>query len=98
MPTVVHRPPAPTWRSWGRWWLFLAVVVVLVVAEVSDKEHAPGDVSLTVLSPRQREVAALIAAGCTNKEIAGELGLTPSTVSVYMQQIRWQLRVKHRIQ
>jgi len=48
------------------------------------------------LSPRQREIAALIAAGRTRVDIARELGLTPGTVGVYLQQIRWRLGVRRR--
>jgi len=53
-------------------------------------------VSPTALSPRQREIAALIAAGRTNVDIARELALTPATVGLYVQHIRWRLGVRPR--
>jgi DNA-binding CsgD family transcriptional regulator len=36
------------------------------------------------LSPRQREILALVAAGRTSKEIAGELGISESTVNWHL--------------
>jgi non-specific serine/threonine protein kinase len=36
------------------------------------------------LSPREREVAALVAEGKTNKEIAVTTGLRPNTVKSYV--------------
>jgi DNA-binding CsgD family transcriptional regulator len=43
--------------------------------------------ALTGLTPREREVAALIAAGCSNKEIARRLGLTVGTVKYHVHHI-----------
>jgi DNA-binding NarL/FixJ family response regulator len=43
--------------------------------------------SLAMLTPREREVAALISAGQANKEIARSLGLTVGTVKHYVHQI-----------
>jgi DNA-binding CsgD family transcriptional regulator len=43
--------------------------------------------SLAMLTPREREVAALISAGHSNKEIARSLGLTVGTVKHYVHQI-----------
>jgi DNA-binding CsgD family transcriptional regulator len=36
------------------------------------------------LSPRQREILALVAAGRTSKEIAGDLGISESTVNWHL--------------
>ena len=43
--------------------------------------------SLAMLTPREREVAALISAGHSNKEIARSLGLTVGTVKHYVHLI-----------
>jgi DNA-binding NarL/FixJ family response regulator len=42
---------------------------------------------MAALTPREREIATLIAEGLTNKEIAARLGLTLGTVKHYVHQI-----------
>src|SRR5262249_47224225 len=54
--------------------------------------RTPGDsalprASLAALTPREREVAALIADGLSNKEIARRLNITLGTVKYYVHQI-----------
>lgn len=39
------------------------------------------------LSPRQREILALVAAGRTSKEIAGDLGISESTVNWHLSNV-----------
>ncbi len=43
--------------------------------------------SLQALTPREREVAALIADGLSNKQVAKRLGITVGTVKHYVHQI-----------
>ncbi len=47
----------------------------------------PGAASLQTLRPREREVAALIADGLSNKQIARRLAITVGTVKHYVHQI-----------
>lgn len=50
--------------------------------------YAPGPAaSIAALSPREREVAALIAEGCANKTIADRLGLSIGTVKDHVHNI-----------
>ena len=42
---------------------------------------------LSLLSPRQVEVAQLIARGMTNYQIACELGISENTVKLYVSQV-----------
>ena len=51
---------------------------------------------VTVLSPREREVATLIAHGCQSKEIARILGTSPHTVRKQTQAIFEKLQVRSR--
>lgn len=48
------------------------------------------------LTPQQREIAALAAAGLTNKEIAQRLYLSPRTVSTHLYQIFPKLGITSR--
>src|ERR1051326_1361757 len=56
----------------------------LVVVRVPS---TPSHAIVEQLTPRQREVAALIASGLSNKQIARQLGLTLGTVKHYVHQI-----------
>jgi DNA-binding NarL/FixJ family response regulator len=51
---------------------------------------------MTALSPQQREVALLIAAGKSNREIADELGLSFNTASSHVKQVYARLEVNER--
>ncbi len=57
-----------------------------------------GEAALSHLTPRQREVLALLAQGKTNKQIANELGLAAGTVKVHMSRILKALNVHNRTQ
>jgi predicted ATPase/DNA-binding CsgD family transcriptional regulator len=63
-----------------------AELAVLVTTRAREErgEPAPG----TVLSPRERELVALVAAGHTNAEIAAELVISVRTVSSHLDRIR----------
>ena len=63
------------------------------VAEVSVSERAPGG-----LSPRERQVVALVTAGLTNREIAGRLFISERTVDTHITRIRQKLGTTTRTQ
>ena len=48
------------------------------------------------LSNRQKELLQLIANGCTNREIANQLGLTEQVVRTHIQRILRKLRLNDR--
>jgi len=50
------------------------------------------------LSPREMEILALICAGCSAVEIAGELGISPHTVTNHKRRIFAKLEVQSRTQ
>jgi len=47
---------------------------------------------------RQREVVMLIAAGCSNDEVAARLGISPRTAKAHCDVLRQKLGVKRRRQ
>jgi DNA-binding CsgD family transcriptional regulator len=50
------------------------------------------------LTARQREVVALIAAGCSNDEVAARLGISPRTAKAHCDVLRQKLGVTRRRQ
>lgn len=52
--------------------------------------------ALETLSPQERRVLALIAEGCTNKEVAAQLGLSEKTVKNYLSTVFEKLHVSRR--
>ena len=51
-----------------------------------------------LLSARQLEVLALLAEGVTNRQIAEELSISPSTVYTHLRDIQKKLRTTNRTQ
>jgi pimeloyl-ACP methyl ester carboxylesterase/DNA-binding CsgD family transcriptional regulator len=50
------------------------------------------------LTARQREVAALIAEGCTNREIGERLGITERSAEAHVERIRYRMDFRSRSQ
>jgi DNA-binding NarL/FixJ family response regulator len=50
------------------------------------------------LSPRHRQILALIAQGMRNEEIASELELSPNTIKFHIQALYLRLEVRNRVQ
>ena len=48
------------------------------------------------LTERQRQVVALIAAGCSNDELGRELGISPRTAKAHCDALRRKLGVPRR--
>jgi non-specific serine/threonine protein kinase len=69
----------------------LDAIRALLVPEPTPAEDSP-------LTPRQRQVAGLVAGGGTNRQIARALGITEKTVEVHLTQIRARLGARSRTQ
>ena len=51
--------------------------------------------TLSILSPREREVLELLSAGCSNKEIAHHLAISPRTVEIHRGHMMTKLGAGH---
>jgi FixJ family two-component response regulator len=71
------------------------------IEAASRREAAGADASLTrfpgadLLTPREREVLALIASGASNKEAGRQLGISPRTIEVHRARIMEKLGAKN---
>ena len=54
--------------------------------------------AIPVLTERQRQVVELIAAGCSNEEVAERLGISPRTAKAHCDVLRQKLGVSRRRQ
>ena len=70
-------------------------VAARVVESIADRDSVAGAESLT---PREREVLALIARGRSNKLIARELGISEKTVKTHVGHVLAKLGVTDRTQ
>lgn len=52
----------------------------------------------STLTDRQRQVVALIAAGCSNEEVGARLGISPRTAKAHSDVLRRKLGVQRRRQ
>jgi DNA-binding NarL/FixJ family response regulator len=86
--------------------LSLAELIDELVALLEDGEHTlapalgaePARQSDSLISPREREVLALVVAGRSNKEIAAALFVSPYTVKAHVSSLLAKLDVDNRAQ
>lgn len=67
--------------------------VVSVAAMSTTVQESP-----PVLTPRQKQVVELIAAGCSNEEVGERLGISPRTAKAHCDVLRQKLGVARRRQ
>ena len=71
----------------------------VLAAQVADEAlRVAAEQVLELLTPRQQEVAGLVAEGLSNAEIARRLVLTPGTVANHMEHILRRLNLRSRSQ
>ena len=69
-----------------------------VVARLRDLENKAEVDAFRMLSPREREVLALVAAGQSNKAIGAELNLSEITVRNYISNMLEKLSLNNRVE
>ena len=73
----------------GRYWLAQALVTdfIQAVRPLIESSKAAGGKLTYGLTPREREVVTLVAAGCANKEIARQCAVSEETVKHHLTRI-----------
>jgi DNA-binding NarL/FixJ family response regulator len=87
----------------GEIWVSRKFISQLLEALVSVTEAQQAkalkarDVSLDVLTPREREIVGLLGGGASNKEIANQLNVTEKTVKAHFTSIFRKLGIPDRL-
>jgi non-specific serine/threonine protein kinase len=68
------------------------------LARAASVEPEPVSTAASELTPREQEVALLVAQGLTNKQIASELTLSPATVRTHVEHVLNKLDLRTRAQ
>jgi len=60
--------------------------------------YDPGHASLSVLTPRERDVMDYVARGKPNKVIAAELGVSQRTIEAHRARIFQKMQVRNAVE
>jgi DNA-binding NarL/FixJ family response regulator len=74
------------------------LITDLAARPAAPAAGAAGDRALSVLTQREREVMALVAAGLSNDEIGARLYLSPLTAKTHVSRIMTKLNARDRAQ
>jgi len=75
-----------------------AAAIALAASLVDSTAAPPGPTSAATveLTTRERQVATMVAAGSTNRQIARALGISEKTAEVHIRNIMGKLRASNR--
>lgn len=77
---------------------FISPCIDLPESGDAERRNPDGDALRALLTPRQRDVLAMLSQGKSNKEIARDLNLAEITVKLHVTAILRSLRVENRTQ
>ncbi|MBW1981230.1 MAG: response regulator transcription factor [Deltaproteobacteria bacterium] len=80
----------------GEMWVSRGIMAKCITEGKSG--HDPTRKGLTLLTPRQEEILALVAIGATNEQIAEKLCISPHTVKTHLYNIFKKIKVPNRLQ
>jgi DNA-binding CsgD family transcriptional regulator len=83
-------------RAWQHGWLLGIDEAVALARAVQLRENE--NQSSAILTPRERQVAMLLARGLATRQIAADLVISPATVAVHMEHILGKLGLHSRAQ
>lgn len=97
------------WEAWRKWliaqlnsvidgWWRPTPEVAKLLAEDEERRRSEALDDLQALTERQMEVLRLMAAGCSNKEIATKLSIEEGAVRGHIANIRKRLKLRRRHQ
>lgn len=69
-----------------------------LIARALREEARPAGIDDARLTPREREILALLGKGCSNKLVARDLNLSVGTVKVHVKHILKKLRLRTRVE
>lgn len=81
----------------GKVWLYPEFVQEMIRRLTRTEKLAMQDNTLDELSPKEKEVAHLVAQGLSNKEIGEELHVSETTIKSHLSSIYAKLDVKDRL-
>lgn len=77
----------------------VAGLLGLAISQQQGPVRTEADLSiLEALTPREREILALLPAGFSNNELGAKLGIAPGTAKIHVERILNKLGVKDRTQ
>jgi DNA-binding NarL/FixJ family response regulator len=83
----------------GEGWLDPAVTRRLLTEFAARPEqHKPSSAEMQLLTPREREVLALLARGLSNADVAGRLFISEATVKTHLARVMMKLGVREKAQ
>ena len=85
-------------RAWEAGQVLSLAEAVALAESLMPPPHPAPRVENSELSPRERQVAVLIARGLTNKQVAVELVVSPATVRSHVEHILAKLDLRSRAQ